>query len=306
MLSFPSSTIISYIFILLAIAFFTLFERKILSYIQIRKGPNKVRVVGIPQPLSDALKLIIKELIWPTLSNKIIFSLTPFFTLILTLLLWFLYPLITPIITFKYGILFFICISSLRVYTTLAAGWASNSKYALLGSLRRIAQTISYEVRISLILITPLILFPSFDIQYFSLYNNSFVRLILPIIFIFWIITILAELNRAPFDLTEGERELVSGFNTEYSGGLFTLIFIAEYLNILFISALTSLLFINHIAINPLFYPFITIKILMISTVILWVRGTLPRIRYDTLINLTWKALLPFALLFIIITLFIY
>jgi len=299
MLSFPSLIIISYIILLLAIAFFTLFEQKILGYSQLRKGPNKVRFWGIPQPLADAVKLFSKEITWPLLSNKSLFIISPFITLVLAIFLWVLFPSSYPIFSLKYGILFFLCISRLRVYSILAAGWASNSKYSLLGALRRIAQTVSYEVRISIIILSPLIIIKRFNTQeIFFLPFNFFI--LSPIIFILWFSTTLAETNRSPFDLAEGERELVSGFNTEYSGGLFTIIFIAEYLNILIISLLSAILFFNNIYILEFNFIILSIKTIFLAYIFIWTRATLPRIRYDFLINFTWKGILPFSLIFLI------
>lgn len=299
MLSFPSFLLITYIFLLLAIAFFTLFEQKILGYSQLRKGPNKVSLWGIPQPLSDALKLFSKELTWPLLSNKKLFIISPIMSLVLAIFLWSLLPSENPIFSIKLGLLFFLCVSRVRVYTILIAGWASNSKYSLLGALRRVAQTVSYEVRISIILFSPLLAFQRFNTQE-MLNSPYFLILLTPIISIIWFTTTLAETNRTPFDLTEGERELVSGFNTEFSGGLFTIIFIAEYLNILFMSLLSYLLFFFKFStpyLNSLLTP---IRTIIIAFAFIWARTTLPRIRYDFLISLTWKGFLPLSLIVLI------
>lgn len=299
MLSFIPATLSSYVLILLAIAFFTLLERKILGYIQIRKGPNKVGIIGLPQPFADALKLFAKEQIHPVIANMSPFYLAPILRLALALSLWSLYPTNNPSLIMPFSILLFLCISRLNVYSTLSAGWASNSKYSLLGALRSIAQTISYEVSIALILLAPLLLIESF------MFSNSFHSFfwpgltLLPVFFI-WFVTILAETNRTPFDLAEGESELVSGFNTEYSRGPFALIFIAEYTSILAISLFTVALFSSsYINVS------MVIKTLLIGALFIWVRGTLPRIRYDALIALTWKTFLPFILAALLLILLI-
>lgn len=288
------SIIISAILALLAIAFYTLIERKLLGYWQLRKGPNKVIFIGIPQPFADAIKLFVKERSMPSYANSKLFYIAPLIGLLLTLLLWVIYPHSSPSLYITFGALYFLCVSRLNVYTTFISGWCANSKYALLGALRSVAQTISYEVSIALILICAIIVLYSIDLHLisYSLYSASY--LIICPLFLMWVITNLAETNRSPFDLAEGESELVSGFNVECSGGLFALIFIAEYANILIIRLLTCLFFtgIFPLAINI----FLLIKIIFIATLFIWVRATLPRIRYDNLIYLTWKSFLPVSL----------
>lgn len=291
-----SSTIIIYLLALLAIAFFTLLERKALGYFHIRKGPNKVGLIGLPQPLADAAKLFLKELVNPTHANFFPFLASPRLALILALILWALYPHPFSPTFFSFGILFFLCLSRLNVYTTLGAGWTSNSKYALLGALRGIAQTISYEISISLILLAPIILALSFNLHKFSHTQMWMAPLLFPLLYI-WFTTTLAETNRTPFDLAEGESELVSGFNTEYRRGSFALIFIAEYINILVISLLTATFFLSSPFTNTLSPLLISIKTSFIAFLFVWVRGTLPRIRYDQLMGLTWKCFLPLALI---------
>nr|AVW86110.1 NADH dehydrogenase subunit 1 [Melaenis sp. YZ-2018] len=288
--------LISFVAVLLGMAFFTLLERKVLGYAQIRKGPNKVGIAGIPQPLADALKLLSKEQSKPSLSNLLPFLLTPVMSLFLALLLWFLYPSSYPTHFFTFGIMFFLCISSLNVYTTLVAGWSSNSKYALLGALRSIAQTISYEVSMALILLGALLVTLSFDLTYIFNSMSSWILLLLFPSFLTWFATTLAETNRTPFDFAEGESELVSGFNTEYSGGSFTLIFMAEYTNIIFMSLMTAVLFSGALD-NPIMNNlFLLLKTSFIAFLFLWVRASFPRMRYDRLMNLTWKSFLPFSL----------
>lgn len=287
--------LINYIIVLIRIAFFTLLERKFLGYFQTRKGPNKVSFKGIPQPLADALKLFSKEFSFPSIVNSAPFIAAPALGLILTLLIWSLFPSTYSTIHIKLGILFFLCVSRINVYTTLIAGWSRNSKYALFGAIRRIAQTISYEVRIAFILISPLIIISSLNLYDFINYRFLLI-FTLPPLTIMWFITLLAETNRTPFDLAEGESELVSGFNIEYRGGGFALIFIAEYANILFISLLTTALF--FALPSPLSFINLVIvsQTIGLARIFIWVRGAYPRMRYDQLINLTWKTFLPFAL----------
>nr|YP_010247811.1 NADH dehydrogenase subunit 1 [Eunoe nodosa]QTJ29905.1 NADH dehydrogenase subunit 1 [Eunoe nodosa] len=290
------NVIISFIMVLLAMAFFTLLERKVLGYSQIRKGPNKVGIMGLPQPLADALKLLSKEQSKPSLSNLLPFLFTPVMSLFLALFLWFLLPSSFPTHFFSFGVMFFLCISSLNVYTTLIAGWSSNSKYALLGALRSIAQTISYEVSMALILLGALFLLLSFDMNNIFLSNSSWIIILLFPSFLTWFATTLAETNRTPFDFAEGESELVSGFNTEYSAGTFTLIFMAEYTNIIFMSMLTAILFCGAIQAPILNNMFFLVKTTFIAFLFLWIRASFPRMRYDRLMALTWKSFLPFSL----------
>lgn len=298
-LSYSISILISYIIAILAIAFYTLIERKLLGYIQLRKGPNKVRLMGIPQPFADAIKLFLKEQSYPTLSNIILFTAAPIIRLILTLLLWAIYPHSNTAIYITFGVLYFLCVSSINVYATFLAGWCSNSKFSLLGALRGVAQTISYEVSISLILIRALLIHQKIDMSLITRYIKTWPIFLIRVMFIFWFITNLAETNRTPFDFAEGESELVSGFNTEFRGGIFALIFIAEYANILIIRLLTSLFFISTSRI--LTNSTLIIQTILLATVFIWIRATLPRIRYDNLIYLTWKRFLPVRLAALII-----
>ena len=294
---FTISIIISYIIIALAIAFYTLVERKLLGYFQLRKGPNKVSLIGLPQPFADALKLFTKEITTPTLANISPFLIAPVFSLTLALSLWHLYPHFGPTFFFSFGVLFFLIISRITVYPTLSAGWSSNSKYALLGAIRGIAQTISYEVRIVLILLSPILLIATLNLTSITQKNDLPLFALLFPSLIIWFITTLAETNRAPFDFAEGESELVSGFNTEYRSGTFALIFIAEYINILFIRMLTRVIFF------PIKEPYILCALsLFFAYAFVWVRRTLPRIRYDQLISLTWKSFLPYSLRALICT----
>nr|QZL13461.1 NADH dehydrogenase subunit 1 [Pherusa bengalensis] len=295
-LNYIISMLIALIMALLAMAFYTLLERKMLGYFQTRKGPNKVSLAGIPQPLADAMKLLLKQQNLPTNANIIPFLFAPVMSLILALFLWSMYPHQFSTMHITFSILIFIAVSSLNVYTTLGAGWTSNSKYALLGALRSVAQTISYEISMSLILICPLIM--SMTFSFYKINTHTSLPLLLPLslLAIMWFITALAETNRTPFDLAEGESELVSGFNTEYSAGEFTLIFMAEYMNILIISLFSAILFMSAWPMNMMTPLLITMKTLFLSMLFIWVRATLPRMRYDRLMNLTWKTFLPMAI----------
>nr|YP_010447187.1 NADH dehydrogenase subunit 1 [Tibia fusus]UTM92195.1 NADH dehydrogenase subunit 1 [Tibia fusus] len=303
------SCLLSYVCILLAVAFFTLLERKGLSYIQLRKGPNKVGLAGLPQPIADAAKLLTKEIAKPTMANYSPYFIAPIFSFILALLLWQLYPSEYSLGYFKWGVLFFLCVSALNVYGTLLAGWASNSKYALLGSLRAIAQTISYEVSMALILLFPLFIIGSFNfIEIKESQNLIWLAFLMFPISLIWFTTCVAETNRAPFDFAEGESELVSGFNIEYGAAGFALIFLAEYANILVMSLFSALLFFG--AGNMFFIQndiIFMLKVLFFAFAFIWVRGSYPRFRYDLLMTLTWKGFLPVALsMLLMISVFCY
>nr|YP_008080731.1 NADH dehydrogenase subunit 1 [Songmachilis xinxiangensis]AFQ07913.1 NADH dehydrogenase subunit 1 [Songmachilis xinxiangensis] len=290
-------SIIGFIFlvicVLVGVAFLTLLERKILGYIQIRKGPNKVGYAGIPQPFADAVKLFTKEQVYPIFSNYFPYYLSPVFSLFLALIGWAVMPYLFNMINFNFGLIFFLCCTKLGVYTVLMAGWASNSKYALLGGLRAVAQTISYEVSLALILLSLIFLVGAFNIMNFSVYQSYiwFLFLAFPLS-LCWLASSLAETNRTPFDFAEGESELVSGFNVEYSSGGFALIFMAEYASILFMSMLFVAIFLGCNVGNFSFY----LKLVFISFIFIWVRGTLPRFRYDKLMYLAWKSFLPISL----------
>lgn len=285
------------IFVLVRVAFLTLLERKVLGYIQIRKGPNKVGILGILQPFCDAIKLFTKEQTYPLLSNYISYYFSPVFSLFLSLLIWICIPLFVKLFSFNLGLLFFLCCTRLGVYTVIIAGWSSNSNYALLGGLRAVAQTISYEVRLALILLRFIFLIGSFNILIFLKYQLFiwFLFLTIPIRLV-WLVISLAETNRTPFDFAEGESELVSGFNVEYRSGGFALIFLAEYARILFMRMLFCVIFLGRDVFNLIFF----LKLIFISFMFIWVRGTLPRFRYDKLIYLAWKSFLPFSLNFLV------
>nr|CAH59869.1 NADH dehydrogenase subunit 1 [Zygaena rubricollis kermanensis] len=283
--------------ILIGVAFLTLLERKVLGYIQIRKGPNKVGMIGILQPFSDAIKLFIKEQTYPMFSNYMSYYFSPVVSFILSLMIWLLIPYYFNMISFNLGLMFFICCTSLGVYSVMIAGWSSNSNYALLGGLRSVAQTISYEVSLVLIMMSSIIFIMDFNLVLFNEYQSIvwFFFLMIPLS-LCWFSSSLAETNRTPFDFAEGESELVSGFNVEYSSGGFALIFMAEYSSILFMSMFFCLMYLGGYNLNLIFY----LKLALISFLFIWVRGTLPRYRYDKLMYLAWKSYLPISLNFII------
>nr|YP_010414505.1 NADH dehydrogenase subunit 1 [Nepsalus petrophilus]URT60658.1 NADH dehydrogenase subunit 1 [Nepsalus petrophilus] len=290
------SSLILIITVLVGVAFLTLMERKVLGYIQIRKGPNKVGFCGIPQPFCDAIKLFTKEQTYPIVSNYLSYYMSPVISLFLSLLIWMIFPYLTNLYNFNLGLLFFLCCTSMGVYTVMIAGWSSNSNYALLGGLRAVAQTISYEVSMALLMLSLVFMTGSFNLFDFSIYQNYiwFIFMFIPIS-LAWITSMLAETNRTPFDFAEGESELVSGFNVEYSSGGFALIFLAEYASILFMSMLYSVVFLGANVFSIMFF----VKLVFISFLFIWVRGTLPRYRYDKLMYLAWKSYLPLALNFL-------
>ncbi len=299
--------------LLLFIAYLTFFERKVIGAIQLRKGPNVVGPFGLLQPIADGLKLLTKETIIPTNSNKLIFLFSPILTFTLALIAWAVIPIDFGIVlsNINVGILYVLAVSSLGVYGIIMAGWSSNSRYAFLGALRSAAQMISYEVSIGLIIISILLSVGSLNLTDIVMAQKELWYIIphFPIFIIFFIST-LAETNRAPFDLPEAEAELVAGYNVEYSSLTFGLFFLGEYGNMILMSSMTTILFlggwhppldINMFSIIPGFFWFF-IKVCILLFAFLWIRATLPRYRYDQLMRLGWKVFLPITLLWIVIT----
>jgi len=298
--------------ILISVAYLTLLERKILGYSQLRKGPNVVGLYGILQPLADGVKLFTKEIVLPSHINLIIYIISPILTLIMGLIPWFIFPWgglkEGVLIEHPYSLLLMLAILSVGIFGVLLSGWSSNSKYAFLGSIRAVAQMISYEVSLSLILMSVIIVTGSLNLSYIyqiqSLTNFLLVSL-WPISFIY-LISMLAETNRAPFDLSEGESELVSGYNVEYSSMAFALFFLAEYSHIIFSSFIFVILFMGELNLNLIdiksglnwvYTPLIiSLKGAIISFIFLWVRTSFPRIRYDQLMSLLWKNYLPLSI----------
>ncbi|YP_002889395.1 NADH dehydrogenase subunit 1 (mitochondrion) [Cephus cinctus] len=291
------SYLILLINVLIGVAFLTLYERKVLGYVQERKGPNKMGFLGILQPFNDAIKLFSKEYLLSYNFNYYIYLISPMFMLMLSLFIWVLMPFMFNIWELNLGVLFLLSILSISVYFTMYSGWSSNSVYSLLGSLRSVAQTISYEVSLAMILIIFIFLIDSFNFYDLMIYqfNLPMLLYLIPLFFMFMVSSI-AELNRSPFDFVEGESELVSGFNIEYASGMFAFLFLAEYSMILFFSMMWMLMFMGVLWFNICSYLFIMLSF----SLIILIRGTYPRFRYDMLMGLAWKKFLPFILTYLI------
>lgn len=299
--------------LLIAVAYFTLAERKIMGAIQRRRGPNVVGVFGLLQPLADGLKLLLKETIIPSNANTVLFILAPILTFLLSLMGWAVIPYGEGMVfaDINVGILYILAMSSLGVYGVVVSGWASNSKYAFLGALRSAAQMVSYEVSLGVVILTVLLCVGSLNLSDIVLAQKN-VWFAVPLfpMFIMFYISALAETNRHPFDLPEAEAELVSGYNVEYSAMGFALFFLGEYANMLLMSAMTSILFLGGWL--PLFnvLPFtlipsplwLGIKICIFVVLFCWIRAALPRYRYDQLMNLGWKTFLPISLGWLLFT----
>nr|UYB78716.1 NADH dehydrogenase subunit 1 [Ornithodoros turicata] len=293
------SYVLLLLMVLVSVAFFTLMERKVLGYIHLRKGPNKVGYAGIFQPFADVIKLFVKESNMMKFMNLFLYLFIPVLSLILMLLFWVLFFWNKNQIEMEYSLIYFLCISSLGVYVILIGGWASNSKYALLGSFRGLAQVISYEVSLAMILISVIYLAGSYNLFFVGDFQKVY-WLIWGMfgLFIMWIISCLAETNRSPFDLSEGESELVSGFNIEYGSYGFAVLFMSEYGNIIFMSMISSIMFIGGLG-------FMCIGLLLMMYLYLLVRGTLVRVRYDLLMMMAWKVILPVSIFLLYIFFFI-
>ncbi len=314
----PGALIVGYIVailvpLLLAVAYLTLAERKVIAAMQLRKGPNVVGPLGLLQPLADGLKLLLKETVIPAGANKVVFVLAPMVTFILAIVAWAVIPFDTGMVLadINVGVLYLFAISSLGVYGIIMAGWASNSKYAFLGALRSAAQMVSYEISIGFVIITVLLCVGSLNLSRIVEAQRDvwFALPLLPMLVVFFI-SALAETNRAPFDLPEAEAELVSGYNVEYSAMTFALFFLGEYANMILMSAMTATLFLGGWLPPVDMAPFtwvpgpiwLIIKICFVLFLFLWVRATFPRYRYDQLMRLGWKVFLPLSLLWVIVT----
>ena len=300
--------------LLLSVAYLTYAERRVIGLIQLRKGPNVVGLFGLLQPIADALKLLFKETIIPTNANKIVFLIAPMVTFILSLIGWAVIPFDYSVVLadINVGILYIFAVSSLGIYGIIMAGWASNSKYAFLGAVRSSAQMISYEVSMGLIIITVLIATGSLNLtEIVEAQKNRpiWLELMLAPMAVVFFISVLAETNRLPFDLPEAEAELVAGYNVEYSSMSFALFFLGEYANMILVSAMTTILFLGGYLppFNLQFLTFIPgiiwfiLKVIFLLFIFLWIRGTLPRYRYDQLMRIGWKVFLPMTLLWVVL-----
>lgn len=290
---------------LISVAYLTLAERKIIGYSQTRKGPNIVGIYGLLQPLADGVKLFSKEMVIPNHVSIFLYFFSPILALTLGLVVWGLMPLnhLSVMSDINLGILIVFALSSVGVYAILMSGWSSNSKYAFIGSLRAAAQMISYEVSIGLILIS--VILCSGTMNLINIIHSQeqliwFIFPLLPAAFMFFI-SCLAETNRAPFDLTEGESELVSGYNVEYSSMTFALFFLAEYSHIIFMSFLFTIIFLGGWSFFISYPILFFIKSTFIVFLFVWVRTSFPRLRYDQLMALLWKTYLPLSLSLIIL-----
>ena len=299
--------------LLIAVAYLTYFERKVMAAMQMRIGPNLVGPFGLLQPFADGLKLLVKETIIPSGANRIVFLAAPIVTFMLSLVAWAVIPFDAGLVLadINVGILYLFAISSLGVYGIIMAGWASNSKYAFLGALRSAAQMVSYEVSIGFVMISVLLCVGSLNLQDIVQAQRK-VWFFLPLLpmFVVFFISALAETNRTPFDLIEGESELVAGFFVEYSSMSFALFYLGEYANMILMSAMTSVLFLGGWLPPFDMVPFtwlpgpvwFALKIAACLFVFLWARATLPRFRYDQLMRLGWKVFLPFSLFWLVLT----
>ncbi|MDR3518257.1 MAG: NADH-quinone oxidoreductase subunit NuoH [Azospirillaceae bacterium] len=299
--------------LLVAVAYLTYAERKVMAAMQLRQGPNIVGPFGLLQPMADGLKLLTKETIIPAGSNRALFLAAPMVTFLLSLVAWAVIPFGAGLVlsNINVGVLYLFAVSSLGVYGIIIAGWASNSKYAFLGGLRSAAQMVSYEVSIGLVIVSVLLCAGSLNLSRIVEAQHTiwFAVPLFPMFIVFFI-SGLAETNRAPFDLPEGESELVGGYNVEYSAMTFALFFLGEYANMILMSALTTILFLGG-WLPPLGIPPLTwipgpiwffAKIAACLFVFIWVRATMPRYRYDQLMRLGWKIFLPFSLIWVLVT----
>lgn len=287
--------------VLLAVALLTLVERKVLGYMQLRKGPNIVGPFGLLQPIADGFKLLIKETLKPSKASPYLFFFSPVLFLGIALLLWSVVPVGFCVLRVKLSLVLIIGLSRLSVYSLLGSGWSSNSNYSFLGAVRAVAQTVSYEISLGLILLCVVVFSGGFNLKVIEGRQKCGWLLFccLPL-FVVWFVSTLAETNRAPFDLTEGESEIVSGYNVEYAGGPFAMFFIAEYAKIILIKLISVVLFFGgpspFLGIFPVDVMVVSLKTSFLVVVFLWVRASYPRFRYDQLMYLTWKKYLPFSL----------
>nr|AKM70039.1 NADH dehydrogenase subunit 1 [Periphyllus koelreuteriae] len=286
-----------FLMVFMSVAFFTLMERKVLGYIQLRKGPNKFFIKGVFQPMGDGLKLFFKEANYPSKMNFFIFMFSPLFGLLIFIFFWFIYPYIGMNYIMTFGLIFMFCCSSLMVYIFLMISWSSNSNYSVLGMIRFISQMISYEVSMMIIIMNLMFLINSFNLNDFYIYQiNIKFFFFLFLIFILLLISFMAEMNRSPFDFSKGESELVSGFNIEFSGLSFIFIFMSEYLSIIFMGLLLCEMFFG-LMINKFILNFFIMSFMFVVS---WLRVFMPRLRYDKLMLFSSKFILTLSLLLFI------
>ena len=300
--------------LLLSVAYLTYAERKVIAAMQLRQGPSVVGIFGLLQPIADAVKLIFKEPIIPNKANKILFLLAPMITFVLAMIGWAVIPVSEDFVIadINVGVLYLLAISSLGVYGVIIAGWASNSKYAFLGAIRSVAQMVSYEVSIGLVIATVLIYVQSLNVNDIVLAHKDmplYMELLLLPMFVVFFISILAETNRHPFDLPEAESELVAGYNVEYSSMAFALFFLGEYANMILMSAMATIFFLGG-WLPPFNLEFLTfipsaiwfiLKVAFCLFVFIWCRAAFPRYRYDQLMRLGWKVFLPLSLVWVVL-----
>ncbi len=300
--------------LLLAVAYLTLLERRVMGFMQMRWGANVVGPFGLLQPLADGAKLFLKETIIPTGANRVVFVIAPMLTFILAFIAWAVIPFDDGLVLsdINVGVLYLFAISSLGVYGIVMAGWASNSRYAFLGALRSAAQMVSYEVSIGFVMVTVLVVVGSLNLTDIVMAQKEGMWFFIPLfpMFVIFFISALAETNRHPFDLPEAEAELVAGYQVEYSSMTFALFFLGEYANMILMSGITTILFLggwlppfdiapfNWLP-GPLWF---FLKVLFLLFVFIWVRATLPRYRYDQLMRLGWKVFLPMSLFWVVVT----
>ena len=299
--------------LLVAVAYLTLAERKVIAAMQLRKGPNVVGPFGLLQPFADGLKLLFKETIIPSGSNRLVFIAAPMLTFTLSLVAWAAIPFDLGLVLadINVGVLYLFAISSLGVYGVIMAGWASNSKYAFLGALRSAAQMVSYEVSIGFVIITVLLCVGSLNLTDVVMAQKN-IWFFIPLfpMFVIFFVSGLAETNRSPFDLPEGESEIVAGYFVEYSSMSFALFFLGEYANMILVSGMTSVLFLGGWLPPFDVAPFnwipglvwFLLKICVCLFFFVWIRATVPRYRYDQLMRLGWKVFLPFSLFWVVLT----
>jgi len=306
--------------ITIGVAYFTYFERKVIGYMQVRRGPNRVGPLGLLQPFADVFKMLFKEIIIPTNANRFLFLLAPILALAPALAAWAVVPFDDWLVLadIDAGLLFVLTLTSIGVYGTLIAGWASNSKYALLGGLRSAAQTVSYEIAMGFALVGVIVLSGTLNLSGIVMAQSGgllrwFWLPLLPL-FVIYFISGVAETNRAPFDVAEGESEIVAGFHTEYSGSAFAVFFLAEYANMILISALAAILFLGgwlspfqgvpvlgDTLLGAGGIHWFLLKTVMFCFMYLWFRATFPRYRYDQIMRLGWKVFIPITIVWIMV-----